>query len=283
MTSNSMTGKVTVACIQNNPTSDIKTNLERLEPMLREARKRGAEFITTPECVSLIACNREKLFNCAKTEAEHPAVHFFTRMAKETGAWLLAGSIAVNAGHERLANRSYLFRPDGSVAAHYDKIHMFDAVLSETESYRESANYRGGDRAVLAETPWGKIGMTICYDVRFPHLHRALAKAGANIITVPAAFAVTTGKLHWHVLLRARAIETGCYIVAPATCGTHDNDRKTYGHSLIVAPNGQIVGELGETPDILMAELNMGKVAEARHWLPSLKHDCEFSRPGDKN
>jgi predicted amidohydrolase len=247
--------------------------------MLREAKQRGADFITTPECVSLIACNREKLFACAKTEAEHPAVHFFARMAKENNVWLLAGSIAINYGQDRLANRSYLFRPDGSLAAHYDKIHMFDAVLSETEKYRESDNYRGGDRAVLAETPWGKIGLTICYDVRFPHLHRALAKGGANIITVPAAFAVTTGKLHWHVLLRARAIETGCFIVAPATCGTHDNDRKTYGHSLIIAPNGQIIAEAGEAPEILMAELDMVKVAEARRWLPSLKHDCEFARP----
>lgn len=272
--------KVVAACIQTNAGPEIDANLAQIEPMIRQARERGAQLITLPENVSLMICGRERLFARAVAEAEHPAVKFFSRMAKETDSWILAGSIAVNDGQDRLANRSYLFNPDGSTAAHYDKIHMFDADLSEKETYRESANYRGGNRAVAADTPWGKIGMTICYDLRFPHLYRALAKVGANIITVPAAFTVPTGKLHWHVLLRARAIETGCFIVAPAQCGTHDSGRATYGHSLIIAPNGEIIAEASaDKPEIIMAELDMVKVAQARQWLPSLKHDCEFARP----
>ncbi len=273
-----MSSKVIAACIQTNSGPEIKANLEIIAPMIRKAREQGAQLIALPENVCLLGACREKLFAQSCAEAEHPSIHFFSKMAIETGAWILAGSIAVHAGQDRLANRSYFFAPDGSIAAQYDKIHMFDAQLSEKETYRESANYRGGDRAVLADTPWGKIGLTICYDVRFPHLHRALAKAGANIIMAPAAFAMTTGKLHWHVLLRARAIETGCYVIAPAQCGTHEAGRMTYGHSLIVAPNGQIIAEAGDEPGIIMAELDMDKVAEARRCLPSLQHDCEFTR-----
>lgn len=274
-----MTTPLLTACLQVNATPEISTNLALLEPMIRDARQRGAQLITTPECVSLMICGRERLFERVKNEFEHPAIAFFSHMAKETSAWILAGSIAVHIGHERLANRSYLFSPDGKIASYYDKIHMFDADISEKETYRESASYRGGDKAVLCETPWGKIGMTICYDVRFPHLYRTLAKAGANIITVPAAFAASTGRLHWHVLLRARAIETGCYIIAPAQCGAHDGGRLTYGHSLIISPSGEIIAEGSETPDIIMAELDLDKVAEARKMLPSLKHDCEFTNP----
>lgn len=274
-----MKSRVIAACIQTNAAPDIETNLQRLEPVILAARDKGAEIITLPENVCLMVRGREKLFAMAPPENEHPAVRFFSRTAKETGAWILAGSVAVHIGHDRLANRSYLFSPEGRIAAHYDKIHMFDADVGEKESYKESANFRGGDRAVVAETPWGKIGLTICYDVRFPHLHRALAKAGASIITVPAAFTVPTGKLHWHVLLRARAIETGSFILAPAQCGMHDGGRATYGHSLIIAPSGEILAEAGEEPTMIMAELDMNKVGDARRMLPSLQHDCEFERP----
>ncbi len=274
-----MSNRVTVACIQTSSAPEIAANLEAIEPMIRIARERGAQLITTPENVSLMVRGREKLFARTFSEAEHPAVAFFGRMAQETVTWILAGSIAVHIGQDRLANRSYLFDPEGKIAAHYDKIHMFDADLSESETYRESSNYRGGDRAVAADTPWGKIGLTICYDVRFPHLYRALAKAGAGIITVPAAFTVPTGKLHWHVLLRARAIETGCFILAPAQCGEHEGGRLTYGHSLIIAPSGEIMAEAGDVSDILIAEIDLDKVADARRMLPSLKHDCEFVRP----
>ena len=275
-----MTNRVTVACIQTNAAPEVETNLLRIEPMIKEARKRGAQLIALPENVNLLTCGREKLFARVKNEAEDPTIKFIAQMARETDAWILAGSIAVNVGHERLANRSYLFNTDGKIVAYYDKIHMFDATLSASESYRESTNYRGGDRAVVADTPWGKIGLTICYDLRFPHLHRALAKAGASIIAVPAAFAMSTGKLHWHVLLRARAIETGCYIIAPAQCGEHDGKRWTYGHSLIIAPSGEIIAEAGDEPTIIMAELDLDKVLETRQMLPSLQHDCEFVRPG---
>jgi predicted amidohydrolase len=156
---------------------------------------------------------------------------------------------------------------------------MFDADLSATETYRESSNFRSGSAAVLAATPWGKIGLTICYDVRFPHLYRALAKAGADIITIPAAFTATTGKLHWHVLTRARAIETGCFVLAPAQCGTHDGARRTFGHSLIIAPDGSILAEAGDEPGVIVAEIDLAKVAEARQKLPSLTHDRDFEKP----
>lgn len=274
-----MTNKVVAACIQTNSGPEIEDNLAQIGPMIRKARQDGAELITLPENASLMICGRDRLFARTFVEAEHPAIRFFSDIAKETGAWILVGSIAVHTGGDRLANRSYMFGPDGTIAARYDKIHMFDAHLGEKESYRESANYQGGDRAVLAETPWGKVGLTICYDLRFPHLHRTLAKAGANIITVPAAFTVPTGRLHWHILLRARAIETGCFILAPAQCGVHDTGRMTYGHSLIIAPNGEIITEAADTPGIIMAELDMVKVAEARAWLPSLQHDCDFEGP----
>jgi len=274
-----MTQQLIAACIQTNALPEIEANLERIEPMIRTARERGAELIALPENVSLMICGREKLLARTHPETEHIAVQFFSRMARETEAWILAGSIAVHVGEDMLANRSYLFGPAGRIVAHYDKIHMFDADLANNETYRESANYKAGDRAVLAETPWGKIGMTICYDLRFPSLHWALAKAGANIITIPAAFTASTGKLHWHVLLRARAIETGCFIVAPAQCGTHDGMRRTYGHSLIVAPSGEIIAEAGEDPCVITAKLDLGKVTEARHQLPNLRHDCEFMKP----
>ncbi|MFY9288576.1 MAG: carbon-nitrogen hydrolase family protein [Alphaproteobacteria bacterium] len=275
-----MSDRLVVACLQTNATADIETNLKTIEPMIHEARKRGAQFIALPENSNIMVRCREKLYERVKGISEEDATQFFARMAKETGTWILAGSLAVHVGHEKLANRSYMFSPEGKIIAHYDKIHMFDADISEKESYRESNSYRKGDRAVLADTPWGKIGMTICYDVRFPHLHRTLAKAGANIITVPAAFAASTGKLHWHILLRARAIETGCFIIAPAQCGEHDGGRLTFGHSLIIAPSGEIIAEgHADKPDIVIAELDMNKVKEARRMLPSLKHDCEFVQP----
>ncbi len=275
----SVSMKLVAACIQTNSTPDVAANLTRMEPMIRSARERGAEFIALPENVNLMIANREKLFATARTEIEDQTILFMKRMAKETGAWILAGSIAIATDHDRLANRSYLFSPQGEIVARYDKIHMFDAKLSENEVYRESTNYRSGSSAVVTETPWGKIGLSICYDVRFPHLYRALAKAGARMIAIPAAFAATTGKLHWHVLTRARAIETGCFVLAPAQCGSHDGGRRTYGHSLIIAPDGSILAEAGDETGIIMAELDLAQVAEARRKLPCLEHDREFGAP----
>jgi len=274
-----MSEKLKAACIQFCSGPEIADNLAAAEPLIRKAAKSGAQLIALPENICALLRGREKTLARAKTEAEHPGIPFFKKMAKETGAWILGGSLAINLGFDKLANRSYLFSPAGEIVAHYDKIHMFDADLGGEECYRESSTYRAGTRAVTAETPWGKIGLTICYDMRFPHLYRTLAKAGASIIAVPAAFTVPTGRLHWHVLLRARAIETGCFIVAPAQCGVHDGGRKTYGHSLIINPLGEILGEAGDEPDVVIAELDLVKVAEARRMLPSLSHDCEFERP----
>lgn len=275
-----MTATFVTACIQIQGSPDVEANLGRIEPMIREARERGADFIALPENSNFIIPNRAQLFAAARPENEDPAVAFFARMARETGAWILAGSIAIATGDDRLANRSFLFSPEGGIVARYDKIHMFDAQLSEQETYRESANYRSGGQAVVAAMPWCKIGLSICYDVRFPYLHRALAKAGAEIIAIPAAFAATTGRLHWHVLTRARAIENGCYVLAPAHCGSPDGGkRQTYGHSLIIAPDGQIIAEAGDEPAIIMAEIDLDKVAEARRRLPCLEHDRSLGEP----
>ncbi len=272
-----MTGVLKAACIQINSGPEIEANLKMIEPLVREAHRGGAQLIALPENSCLMIRGRENVMVRARTEAEHPAIPFFKRLAEQTGAWILGGSLAIAVGDEKLANRSYFFTPDGKVVS-YDKIHMFDADVGEGERYRESETFRSGNRAVTAEMPWGKIGFTICYDVRFPHLFRTLAKAGASVITVPAAFTVPTGRLHWHVLLRARAIETGAFILAPAQCGSHHGERRTYGHSLIVDPLGQIIAEAGEEPGIIMAELDLGKVAAARSMLPSLMHDCEFEK-----
>jgi len=267
------------ACVQTQSTPDLATNLEKIRPMIREARDRGADFITLPENACLIGAQRDNMFAQSPREEDHPAVAFFKAEAKKTGAWILAGSVPVATDCDRLANRSLMFNPKGEIVARYDKIHMFDAALSETEVYSESKNYRPGTCAVTAETPWGKIGMTICYDIRFPQLHRALAKAGASIICIPSAFVATTGRLHWHILARARAIETGCFVIAPGQCGMHNAQRLSYGHSLIIAPSGQILAEAGEQPAIITAEIDLTEVSEARRKLPNLQHDCDFEFP----
>ncbi|MDE2029564.1 MAG: carbon-nitrogen hydrolase family protein [Alphaproteobacteria bacterium] len=267
------------ACVQTNTTPDLAANLEKLRPMIREARKRGADFIALPENAALIGADRETLFAQSPREEDHPAVDFFRTEARKTGVWILAGSVPVATEEDRLANRSLLFTPKGEIAARYDKIHMFDADLSETEIYRESNNYRPGCRAVTADMPWGKIGLSICYDLRFPQLYGALAKAGASILAIPAAFVATTGRLHWHVLVRARAIETGCFVIAPGQCGMHNANRLSYGHSLIIAPNGQILAEGGESPGIITAELDMNEVTEARRKVPCLQHSRVFEMP----
>jgi predicted amidohydrolase len=273
-----MTHILKAACIQISSGPTIDGNLKMIEPLVREAAGQGAQFIALPENVAAMVRGREKIAAIARREEDHPGIPFFARLAKETGSWILGGSFAVIVGGDKFANRSYLFGPEG-IAAFYDKIHMFDADVGANEKYRESENFRSGDRAVSAASPWGRIGLTVCYDLRFAYLYRALAKAGAFLITVPSAFTVPTGQMHWHVLLRARAIETGAFIVAPAQCGEHDGGRRTYGHSLIVDPLGRILAEGGETPGIFMAELDPAKVAEARRMLPSLQHDRPFSGP----
>lgn len=272
-----MTSTLKAACVQVNAGPEILPNLRTAGDLVRRARDAGADFIAMPENVSLIVQGRAKVLERVKPEAEHPAVPFFADLARETGAWLLAGSLGILLEEGRVANRSYLFDGDGRVAATYDKVHMFDVDLQGGESYRESATFRPGDRAVLADSPWGGIGLTICYDVRFAYLYRALAQAGARILTVPAAFTVPTGRAHWHVLLRARAIETGCFVIAPAQTGTHDQGRQTYGHSLIVAPWGEVLADGGEEVGITVADLDLDRVEEARRMVPALTHDREVA------
>ena len=267
------------ACVQVTSGPDIEANLRPTGDLIRSARDQGADLITTPEVVGAIIHGRQNTLAATPAEADHPAIPFYSALASETGAWVLVGSLAVKLDDSTLANRSYLMDPAGGIAATYDKIHMFDVDLAGGESYRESATYRPGKQAVVADLPWGGLGMTICYDMRFAYLYRALAKAGAQVITVPAAFTVPTGRAHWHVLLRARAIETGCFVVAAAQCGTHDHGRKTYGHSIIISPWGEILAEAGEEPGVIVAELDLAKVEEARRAVPSIRHDRAFDPP----
>jgi predicted amidohydrolase len=265
-----------VACVQMNAKPDLAANLDAAEHWIRAAHRAGATLIMTPENTSGMYAHGAELLAAALPEDGHPALARFGTLARETGAWLLAGSLSIRLASGRLANRSFLFAPDGAVAARYDKIHMFDADPADGKAYRESATFDAGREAVVVPTEFGGLGLTICYDVRFPALYAALAKAGATMIAVPAAFTVPTGKAHWHVLLRARAIETGAFVVAPAQTGTHDGGRKTFGHSLIVSPWGDILADGGEDEGIVVADCDFARVTEARRMVRSLEHSRPF-------
>jgi predicted amidohydrolase len=269
------------ACVQLRSGEDVGDNIRAASALIREAARGGAKFIATPENTSLMAADGGAKLAASFDETHDPAIPAFAALAKELGVHLLIGSLAIvvagGRGAGKTANRSYLFTPDGQVAARYSKIHLFDVDLSGGERYAESATVEGGDCAVLAPTPWGKLGLTICYDVRFPHLYRSLAKAGAFAFAVPAAFTVPTGEAHWHVLLRARAIENGAFVFAPAQGGTHANGRKTYGHSLIVDPWGKVLAEAGTDPGVIFADIDPAESMAARAKLPSLRHDRDFS------
>jgi len=271
------------ACIQLNAGREVEPNIRAASELVRRARDAGADLIMTPEVSDMIEPKRALREEKARAEAAHPMLAAFRDLARETGAHLLLGSIIVRTeGDGRLANRSFLIAPDGNILARYDKIHMFDVDLPGGESYRESAVFKPGEGTALAALPWGVLGLTVCYDLRFPHLYRALAQGGADFLTVPSAFTVPTGKAHWHVLLRARAIENGCFVFAPAQCGEHAEGRKTYGHSLIVAPWGEVLAEAGEEPGFILAEIDPDKIAEARRAVPSLGHDRPFVAPAKR-
>ncbi|MBX6324112.1 MAG: carbon-nitrogen hydrolase family protein [Rhodospirillaceae bacterium] len=272
-----MSRTVTVACVQMTAGREPGPNIDAAARLIREARAAGAGFILTPENTAMMEPKRALILEKAQPEDRHPALPAFRSLARETGAWLLVGSLAVKLDETTCANRSFLIDAAGDVVARYDKIHMFDVDLAGGESYRESATFRPGAEAVLAETPWGKLGMTVCYDLRFAYLYRALAQAGAEFLSVPAAFTRRTGEAHWHVLLRARAIETGCFVFAPAQYGEHAEGRKTFGHSLIVAPWGEVLADGGEGPGLVMAEIDPARVAEARRMVPALRHDRPFT------
>ncbi|NQV80857.1 MAG: carbon-nitrogen hydrolase family protein [Alphaproteobacteria bacterium] len=256
-------------------------NLAVVADGLREAASAGADFITTPENVALMAANRDQLLLNAVDERQHPAVARFAALAAEVNRWVLAGSIGVATGDGRIFNRSLLFGPDGGIAARYDKIHMFDVDLPGGEVYQESRNFQAGSAAAVTALPWAKLGMTVCYDVRFPSLFRVLGQHGAQIITVPSAFTKVTGRAHWSVLLRARAIETGAFVVAPAQVGRHPAKRQTYGHSMVVGPWGDVLLDAGESPGVYYADIDLAKVAAARAAIPAWTTSSDFTTPGD--
>jgi deaminated glutathione amidase len=279
-------GPFTAACIQHTAGPDPEPNLRIVGELVRRARDAGAELIMTAEASNLIESGRRRR-DKAKPEADDPFLAGMRALASELGVWLLLGSLVIDPagepgadpGEERLANRSLLLDSTGGVVARYDKIHMFDIDLPGGESYRESNAYRPGRDTVIAETPWGRLGMSVCYDVRFPHLYRALAQAGADFLTVPSVFTVPTGRAHWHVLLRARAIENGCFVFAPAQWGEHAGGRRSYGHSLIVDPWGEVLADGGEETGIVTARIDPARIAEARGAVPSLTHDRAFAPP----
>ena len=273
------------ALVQMTATDAPETNLALAGAALDAAAADGAGFVLTPEVTNCVSASRARQVEVLRPEASDPVLAGLRDRAAKRGVWLLIGSLALKTDDPdgRFANRSFLIAPDGAIAARYDKIHMFDVTLSESERYRESDGFRPGNRAVVADTPFARIGLSICYDLRFPQLYRALAGAGAQILTVPAAFAVATGRAHWEVLLRARAIETGAFVLAPAQCGTHPattgRARETWGHSLAVAPWGEVLADAGDRPGVALIDLDVDRVAEARGRVPSLRHDRDFGAP----
>lgn len=274
-----MSASFKAACVQVNASDDMAGNIKTAVGFIHEARAAGADFVSCPENVSFIGATTTESRDRALPESEHPALAAFSGAARETGIWLLGGSLGIRHDDGRVTNRSFLIGPEGEISARYDKIHMFNVDLKGGESYCESEIFQPGGCAVTAPLPWGKLGMTICYDMRFPYLYRALAHAGADIVTAPSAFTKPTGEAHWHVLLRARAIETGSFVIAPAQCGEHAGGRKTFGHSLIINPWGEILADSGVSPGVSLAEIDMERVAEARRMIPSLQHDRPFSGP----
>jgi predicted amidohydrolase len=269
----------TIACVQTNSGRTSADNVAAVAAAAREARGRGAELILTPENVALFEPKGGALRAQAEPWEGSSLVSAFAGIARDTKAWLLAGSLPIRAPSGKVFNRSVLFDDRGSVVAFYDKIHLFDVDLPSGEVYRESSTFEAGDRAVVAETPWGKLGMSVCYDVRFPHLYRQLAQAGARYIVVPSAFTKTTGEAHWHVLLRARAIEAGAFVFAAAQTGTHPEGRRTYGHSLIVDPWGNVLADGGDDTGIVTASIDPSLVDKARGQVPAINHQPSFAPP----
>ena len=267
------------ACVQLRSSDDVDENVAIASDLIRLAKSKGASFVATPENTTLMAPDGGAKLERSFPEDRDPALPQFRALAEELGIWLLIGSLAIKVNDAKTANRSFLIDPKGIVATRYSKIHLFDVSLPSGENYRESNTVAGGDEAVVAELPWGMLGLTICYDLRFPQLYRKLAQRGAFMLSVPSAFTETTGREHWHTLLRARAIENGAFVIAPAQGGTHANGRKTYGHSLIVAPWGDILAEGGTEPDVIVADVDSALSDDARMRIPNLQHDRPFRGP----
>ncbi|MGJ4926488.1 carbon-nitrogen hydrolase family protein [Bradyrhizobium sp. HKCCYLS2038] len=266
----------TAAMVQMRTSLLPEPSLEQGTRLIREAVAQGAQYVQTPEVSNMMQLNRTALFAQLKSEEDDPSLKAYRALAKELNIHLHIGSLALRFSAEKAVNRSFLIGPDGNVLASYDKIHMFDIDLPGGESYRESANYQPGETAVISDLPWGRLGLTICYDVRFPALYRALAESGASFISVPSAFTRKTGEAHWHTLLRARAIETGCFVFAAAQCGLHENKRETFGHSLIIDPWGEILAEGGVEPGVIVARIDPARVESVRQTIPSLQHGRRF-------
>ena len=273
------------ALIQISASDDPVANLPVTEELIRQAAADGAEFVLTPEVTNIVSASRTRQNDVLSLEDDDRTLARLRDVSAELGIWLSLGSLALKSGDPdgRFVNRQFLIGRDGAIAASYDKIHMFDVELGGEESYRESKGYRPGERSALAETPFAKVGLTICYDMRFPSLYRTLAQAGAEILTVPSAFTVPTGRAHWEVLLRARAIETGCFVLAAAQTGTHEATRgrvrETWGHSLAVNPWGEVIADGGTEPGVTMVDLDLAEVTAARAKIPSLKNDRCYAGP----
>lgn len=258
---------------------DVTLNIDQAVHQSRLAVAAGAKLVCLPENFTCLEASDNLYLVRGFTAEEHPALPAFQALARETGTYFSLGSLTIRLPDGRVANRGYVIGADGGVLAEYDKIHLFDVRLRNGEYYRESSTVAAGDRARLVSLPWGTLGLSICYDLRFPHLYRALARAGADFLAVPAAFTHTTGEAHWHVLLRARAIENGCFVFAAAQCGTRRWGRRTYGHSLIIDPWGEVLADAGPAPGFVIADVDPGKVTETRAMIPSLSHDREIRPP----
>lgn len=276
MTTETGAAKFRAALVQMCAGRDPERNTTDASELIRRAAGDGADYVLTPEVTNVMELDRAILFEAAAPEDTNRAFAAFRDLAAELGIWLHLGSLAVRHEPDRLANRSFVIAPSGEVVARYDKLHMFDVQLADGEVYAESKNYAPGTKAVIADTPWGGLGLSICFDLRFPYLFRALAQGGARMIAIPAAFTRSTGEAHWHVLLRARAIETQCFVFAAAQTGKHEHGRRTYGHSLIVSPWGEILAEADTDPGIVSAVIDMAQVDEVRQRVPSLRPNVPF-------
>jgi predicted amidohydrolase len=265
-----------VGLLQMRSGREPARNLDAAVALIREAKSAGADYVQTPEMTNILERNRESLFAAIAPEEKDSSLAAFRTLAHELGLYVHVGSLAIEVLPEKAVNRSFLIDPKGEIIARYDKIHMFDVDLAGGESYRESHSYRPGELAVAADLPWGRIGLTICYDLRFPALYRGLAEAGASFIAIPSAFTQQTGEAHWHILTRARAIENGCFIFAAAQGGRHEHGRETFGHSIVVDPWGRVIAEGGSEPGVIMADVDPSLVATVRARIPSLQHGRRF-------
>ncbi|MBX9993068.1 carbon-nitrogen hydrolase family protein [Phreatobacter oligotrophus] len=273
-----MSGSFTAACVQMRADVQIKPSVDQAIALIREAARSGAHYVQTPEMTNILQPERPKFFEAIRSEDQDTSIPLFQAEAMQLGIWLHIGSLAIKIGERQAANRGYVISPDGEVVAAYDKIHMFDVDLPNGQTYRESAAYVPGDVAVMADLPWARLGVTICYDLRFPNLYRTLAEQGAGIMAIPSSFTVPTGEAHWHVLMRARAIENGAFVIAAAQGGQHACGRSTYGHSLIVDPWGKILAEADhDEPAVILAEIDPTRIADTRGRIPSLANGRMFS------